>query len=191
MVHSWVIYKITSPSKRIYIGKTRQFKKRMANYRCVEASKEQKLIHRSIKKYGFNNHKVEIIDKFESDNSYSSGKEMFWIKTYMSNAAKYPNMLGMNLSDGGDGGTGHKVSDENKMATSLRNKSNPKEVLRMSLGLKRGHEGSYKGKNRPRWVGEKISKSKKGKPLSDKNKLALKGIKKKCTIYKTKAYNKI
>jgi group I intron endonuclease len=55
------VYKITSPSGRIYIGSTRMdIKKRWKKYNSKQASKQVK-IYNSIQKYGINNHVFEII----------------------------------------------------------------------------------------------------------------------------------
>ena len=32
---------------------------------------------------------------------YANGKEIFWIRSYMSNYSKWPEMRGLNLTDGG------------------------------------------------------------------------------------------
>jgi group I intron endonuclease len=54
------VYKITSPTNRIYIGSTSNIKKRWANYKCGDCKSQRKL-YNSFKKYGVNNHKFEII----------------------------------------------------------------------------------------------------------------------------------
>lgn len=61
-----VIYKITSPSNKIYIGQTRNFIKRVSEYRCKSA-KGQPYLYNSIKKYGFQSHKIEIICELPND----------------------------------------------------------------------------------------------------------------------------
>jgi group I intron endonuclease len=56
-----LIYKITSPSNRVYIGQTINLKKRLKAYiglRC----KRQIRLHLSFVKYGFENHKIEVIE---------------------------------------------------------------------------------------------------------------------------------
>jgi group I intron endonuclease len=54
------VYKITSPSNRVYVGSTINFDKRMYQYKN-NCHKSQIKIYNSIKKYGWENHKVEII----------------------------------------------------------------------------------------------------------------------------------
>lgn len=65
------IYKITSPSQKIYIGSTIKINARKSKYRHLRCQAQTKL-YNSLKKYGFENHKFEIIhicDK-ESRNKY-------------------------------------------------------------------------------------------------------------------------
>jgi group I intron endonuclease len=54
------IYKITSPSKKIYIGQSIDIKKRWQYYYKLNCKAQQKLYY-SLQKYGVNNHKFEII----------------------------------------------------------------------------------------------------------------------------------
>lgn len=109
--YNWNVYKITSPSGRVYIGITSNLIKRFSVYKSNAVSR-QTLIFNSIRKYGYENHKVEIMDTFTGDNDYANGKEIFWIRGYMSNKNKYPEQNGLNLTDGGDGTTGYKATAE-------------------------------------------------------------------------------
>ena len=54
------IYKITSPDKKIYIGQSVNLKRRLKDYKA-NLAKDQKLLNYSFLKYGFKNHKFEII----------------------------------------------------------------------------------------------------------------------------------
>lgn len=56
------IYKITSPSGRIYIRQSRNIKSRLSRYRNHDC-KNQPALYNSILKYGFNNHKFEILEE--------------------------------------------------------------------------------------------------------------------------------
>jgi len=55
-----VIYKIISPTKRIYIGQTINLKVRVQNYKRHNCRKQIKL-YNSFNKYGFDNHVIQII----------------------------------------------------------------------------------------------------------------------------------
>lgn len=120
----WVIYKITSPSGRVYIGVTSNFNKRMSHYKRHNIKGQPKLFS-SFSKYGFINHKVHIVEEFESDMDYALGREMFWIRSYMSNAIKWKDGEGLNLTDGGQGTIGWRASDEHKKKLSEIHKANP------------------------------------------------------------------
>lgn len=55
------IYKITSPSGRIYIGQSKNIKSRFSYYKSLACKNQVKLM-RSFKKYGFENHIFETIE---------------------------------------------------------------------------------------------------------------------------------
>lgn len=78
------------------------------------ASKSQRVIHRSLLKYGFKAHTWEIIENCTIDQL--SDREKYWIKYYDS----WVN--GMNLTDGGEG---YKLSEESKKLISIKRKLNP------------------------------------------------------------------
>jgi group I intron endonuclease len=55
------IYKITSPSNKIYIGQTINFERRLSEYKNLECKTQLKL-YSSLVKYGFENHVFEILE---------------------------------------------------------------------------------------------------------------------------------
>lgn len=56
-----VIYKVTSPSGRVYIGQTVNLKRRLKEYRTLKCNQQTKL-YNSLKKYGFDKHNIEILE---------------------------------------------------------------------------------------------------------------------------------
>lgn len=112
-IKEWVIYKITSPTDRVYIGVTGDPKRRQRDYSNLKMG-NQVALKSSVSKYGWDSHRFEIIDRFESDENYALGKEMFWIRSWMSNVGKYPEQGGLNMTDGGRGHLGKPMSDETK-----------------------------------------------------------------------------
>jgi len=74
-----VIYKITSPSGKIYIGQTINVKVRIAKYKSLNCKFQIKL-YNSLLKYGFDNHKLEIIEECEID--LLNYKERYWQEYY-------------------------------------------------------------------------------------------------------------
>lgn len=109
-IRQWWIYKIVNPAGRIYIGKTSNLKRRLNQYALESGGgcNQQPIIYNSLLKYGFDSHVVEVLETFASDNSWASGKEIFWIRSYMTNVSRWRDGNGMNLSDGGDGNLGAK-----------------------------------------------------------------------------------
>jgi group I intron endonuclease len=102
------IYKITSPSGKIYIGQSVNVFKRKRYYETENCSGQRKL-YASIKKYGFANHKFEII--CECDRDELNDREFYYISLYQT----WNTPLGLNLQSGGDV---IKESDETRLKRS-------------------------------------------------------------------------
>lgn len=158
-IRNWVIYKITNPNGRVYIGKSMNFVRRIAAYKDT-SNKRQPLLRRSLNKYGFASHKTEIIDTFNSDTSFASGKEMFWIRSFMSNMCKYPELKGMNMTDGGEGTLGHKQS---------------KEQIAKTIALHTGKKYCLGMKQPPELIEKRISKIR-GRKASESERIKKKEI---------------
>lgn len=94
------IYKITTPNNRIYVGMTKDLKRRIADYRWKGKKQISSIINMSIQKYGWESHILEVLE--ELDNSLLNEREIFWIKEY--NSFNADNPLGCNLTRGGEGG---------------------------------------------------------------------------------------
>lgn len=54
------IYKITSPTNRVYIGQSKNIKRRWRDYE-LNLAKNQRLLNRSFLKYGIENHVFEVV----------------------------------------------------------------------------------------------------------------------------------
>lgn len=61
------IYKIESPTGKIYIGQSVDIYKRLALYKCIKDAKRQPFIERSILKYGYDKHKYSIVHELPYD----------------------------------------------------------------------------------------------------------------------------
>lgn len=104
-----IIYKITSPSGKVYVGKTKNFQKRLNRYKNLEC-KNQRLLYYSLAKYGFGNHIFELI--LETDLLFIDFWEQYYIRKC--NSFYHYNQNGMNLTLGGEGSYGYKHTDETK-----------------------------------------------------------------------------
>ena len=73
------IYKITSPSGRVYIGQSIDVYSRLKQYQIKDCKKQPKLFN-SLVKYGYENHLVEVIEYCTVD--FLNEKERFWQDFY-------------------------------------------------------------------------------------------------------------
>ncbi len=87
------IYKIVSPSGKVYIGQTSNLQKRMSRYR-TNSCKSQKMLYNSLVKYGFDNHLINVVYLCDNDEILNE-VEIFFINKYNS----FKN--GLNLTSGG------------------------------------------------------------------------------------------
>jgi len=94
------IYKITSPTGKIYIGKTTELNDRKSSYRCLHC-KGQKILYHSLLKYGWTAHSFDIIYEGFHSNEELSKLESYYIIHY--NSFNKWNNNGMNLTLGGEG----------------------------------------------------------------------------------------
>lgn len=114
------IYKITSPSGKIYIGQSENIEKRFRYYKSLHC-KMQIVLYRSFIKHGVENHIFEIIE--ECDKFLLNNKERYWQDFY--NVLK----LGLNclLTSTKDKKKVYSEQTLNKMSTSLKGRIITKE----------------------------------------------------------------
>lgn len=113
------IYKINTPSGKLYIGQTINFENRLKNYKNGHFYKQILLWNDAIK-YGYNpSEYINIIEEVEFDPQILTNgenlldlREMFWIEQLKS--YHYENLLGLNLTKGGRTRKGYVVSSETK-----------------------------------------------------------------------------
>ena len=74
------IYKITSPTNKVYIGQSINIERRFKNYKSISQTRGQVMLHNSFKKHGVNNHTFEIVEEciVESLNE----RERYWQEFY-------------------------------------------------------------------------------------------------------------
>jgi group I intron endonuclease len=83
------IYKITSPSGKIYIGQSKDIEKRFYSHR-KQTEKQNTKFGLSIKEHGINNHSFEILEICNEDEL--NERELYYIRIFKSN------ILGLNTN---------------------------------------------------------------------------------------------
>ena len=108
------IYKITSPSGKIYIGRTKSLESRMAQHKYeAKSGRKDQVIHIAIRKYGWENMEVEVLAKAPS--SEIKLLEEHFIKNY--DAVNIGYNSSYNTTRGGDQWEGRKDTEEYKAFT--------------------------------------------------------------------------
>jgi group I intron endonuclease len=158
-----VIYKITSPNGKIYVGQTVNFSDRIKKYK-YNGFKVQKKLWNNCQKYNWSPiDNIEIIETCLIDEL--NDREIYWINYFDS----YKN--GLNLDLGGNGKFGYKHSDETKEKLRLAN-----------LGKKHTEEAKAKisvwNKNRPQEISDRIGQSHLGKKHTEETKAKIRETKK-------------
>lgn len=150
---------------KIYIGKTDDFYKRIKEH--ISLSKTGKKIfsiHRAIRKYGISNFEVNIINICDSE-VQANEEEKFWI-SYL----KEQNIVLYNLTDGGEGSSGVKWSDESREKIKGPNNHNfgksLKEETKQKISKNNGK--GFLGKNHSDKSKMEMSKNRKNKPAWNK-----------------------
>jgi group I intron endonuclease len=110
------IYKITSPTGRIYVGQTSRLSDRVSAYRNCNMNR-QEILKNSILKHGWDKHNFEVIEECTTDTV--NEREIYWIQELQS--YYYANSLGMNMTFGGGGCRGRKDTNEVKKKRALSN----------------------------------------------------------------------
>jgi len=145
------IYKIISPSNKVYIGQSINIKNRKESYRRLECKRQPKL-YNSFQKYGWKNHKFEIIE--ECSIEQLNEREIYWKQIELNKVNEdWSKVLFCGLYDKYGG-----PKSESWKSNIGKSNSKPK-----SEEFKEKNRQAHLGKKRPTYVGEKISKSNKGR----------------------------
>ena len=141
----YTVYRLTSPSGKIYIGITsRSVKQRWNNGRGYTRCRA---MYKAIKKYGWENIKKEILLENTTE-SEAKSLEKLLIKLHRSNERGY----GYNLTEGGDGTVGCYPSEETrrKMSESRKGKKFPNRQRFYSNEERKRLSERLKGTKNPR-----------------------------------------
>lgn len=117
------IYKITSPSKRTYIGQSIDIENRWIKYKNINNSKVQQKLYRSFMKYGIDNHVFEILEECSVDELDNT--EIKWINYFKTNKT------GLNILEGGGNsrkGVKHTNETKQKMSKSHLGKQDTEQT---------------------------------------------------------------
>jgi group I intron endonuclease len=104
------IYKITSPTKKVYIGQSVDIEKRFNTYKLTHC-KTQLRLYSSLLKYGFDKHKFEVL--CECEESELNDKERYYQDTF---SVTSKNGLNCRLTTASD--RSGKLSEETKLKMS-------------------------------------------------------------------------
>lgn len=134
------LYKIKSPTNKVYIGITSNFKNRISKYKN-NSCKSQPKLYRSLKKYGFDKHSIQILAHCTENKIDWLEKEAIRIYDSMNN--------GLNSTEGGRDANSHfskyyekhefipwnKGLDKNderilKYANKIKGKSKPEHIAK-------------------------------------------------------------
>lgn len=137
------IYKIISPTGKVYIGQSWDIDNRQRQYKNLKC-KGQPALYNSILKYGFKNHSFDIVQTLPNDTKQNvlDEYEIFFIEHYKQACCQLLNIKG--------GGSHGKHSEETKKKVSEKSKGNKRW-----LGKK--HSESSKEKIRVYRIGKKLS----------------------------------
>ena len=144
------IYRITSPSGKSYIGQTTRFKERMDSHSITNSKTK---LSNSIKKYGWEAHRVDILWQGECTGEQLNTLEIDFIELY----GTFHN--GLNLTEGGEGAKGHRHSEEAKakMSAASKGRSKSEEHRAKLSAVRKGKPSPKKGKSRSEEIKAKIS----------------------------------
>lgn len=142
------IYKITSPTGKVYIGQSTKIEQRFQYYKNLNCTQQVKLL-RSLQKYKPENHNFEIIE--ECEKSRLNLRERYWQEQYdVLNKEKGLNLRYTKVDD--RSGT---MSEETKEKMSIS---------------KMGGKNTMHGKTHSEETKKKISEKRKGHKHSDETK---------------------
>ena len=199
MSNKGFVYKIISPSGKIYIGQTVDFRNRVNQYSVLYCKSQPKL-YNSLLKYGWDKHIIEILEECEI--SELSSKERYYQEFYNSVEE------GLNCVYTTTSTKSGKLSEETKLKISKSNKgkkfsqehiSKLREKRKDRLfsdESKKKMSDSKKGKKSP-WYGKKLSvetiqkmsNSMKGRKITEEVKQKLSVIMKSKSHTKKKVIN--
>lgn len=170
------IYKISSPSGKVYIGQSWNIKYRFSQYKGSVPN--QRLLNRSLKKYGFENHLFQIIHELPYD------VEQFIMDSYELLYWEFYRDAGFSMLNLREPGNSRRHSEETKLliGNSNRGKKPPpvSEKRRNELSVSMKGNNFRKGRKNSKEHNKAISNGVKTKVYTDQVRLNLSNSKKGC-----------
>lgn len=158
------IYKITSPSNKIYIGQTINYKKRLWYYTVLKC-KEQVRLYNSFNKHGVDSHIFEVIE--ECDIELLNIKERYWQDFY-----DVIGKQGLNCKLTKTNDRSGKMSEETRQKL-IKNNTRPMLGKKHTEEAKLKMSKSSKGKKKSKEHTSNIIKGLKGNTYSKLSKILL------------------
>lgn len=160
------IYKITSPSGKVYIGQSVNITKRKKNYSTLSDCKNQRRLYSSLVKYGFSEHIFEVVE--ECNLEELNIRERYWQDFYNVTENRGLNCLLTHTADKSgycSKETAAKIGESNRgkkkpprteahrknLSEALKGKSPSKEARKKMSDIRKSKTGpgSLKGKYHP------------------------------------------
>lgn len=137
------IYKITSPSNKVYIGQSWNIDKRIRSYLSTTLRSQRKLYY-SFLKYGSFNHKYKVVHELPKDVTQDilDLYEQFYMDSYRGCGIEL-----LNIREGGSKGKNHPESIERMRIANTGKKASEQTKQKMILsrtGLKRSEDTKQK-----------------------------------------------
>ena len=186
------IYKITSPSGKVYIGETGDLKKREYQYRTLQC-KSQRFLYHSLKKYGWENHTFEVIGNCLYEDlrklehlitaeyrELLGERNVMTLRTYYEDKCYTAESTRKLLSIAKKGKKHSEEGLKKRKETQKRGIEHPnygkkrddetKEKISLNrIGKYKGEKSYWYGKNLPKEITDKISNTLKGRNVGELN----------------------
>lgn len=135
------IYKITSPSGKLYIGQSINIKRRFNYYKGLHCKKQIKL-YNSLLKHGFENHKCEVCYSLPNDTSIDvlTCYEEFFINQHLEAGFE---LLNIQIKPGKP--VRHNIDARERIGLAHRGKTISKEVREAHSKRMKGRVSAFKG----------------------------------------------
>ncbi len=150
------IYKITSPTNRVYIGQSWNIPRRRIDYQSSHGTRSQVALYNSIQKHGWINHRFEVIHELPEDitqDVLDRYEVLYWELYRASNCSM------LNIKEPGEGGkhsedTKQKMREKRKLQVfseeSKEKMSKSAKAKDLSIAIANVTQFQKKGEGNPR-----------------------------------------